>query len=33
VHESSASLAEFRPVLVFGASGRAEPLEELPPAE
>jgi Transglutaminase-like superfamily len=33
VHESSASLAEFRPVLIFGPLGRAEPLEELPPSE
>lgn len=28
VHESSASLAEFQPVLVLGPWGRAEPLPE-----
>jgi hypothetical protein len=33
VHENSASLAEFRTVLVFGRSGRAEPLDQVPPSE
>lgn len=33
VHESSASVAEFRPVLVFGPHGRAERAEELPTPE
>jgi hypothetical protein len=33
VHENSASLAEFRPVLIFGPLGRSVSLEEFPPPE
>jgi hypothetical protein len=33
VNESWVSLAEFRPIVVFGPRGRAEPLEGLPTAE